>query len=197
MAANQGPKSKLSPLMIGGILGFGLVILFFVNLSGSSETAEDEPHPWRLLTINNVATRRNDLPTRVICQLPESAGQPELPVVDCYLRLSMQYNPRVDSDADTTSSPDHDCQLDRGFASLVFGVDPNVNVIDSQPVALADDCNLKPGTVVETQLWFRSVAKSGLDSSAPDSEQLKSIRFGGIDPQVDLTEKLQFVVANP
>ena len=65
-ATNPGQNSRITPLMIGAILGLGLVIFFFFNLRGGDESTAVEPHPWRVLTVNNSAVIRNNLPIRII-----------------------------------------------------------------------------------------------------------------------------------
>ena len=167
--------------MIGAILGLGLVVIFFFNLRGGDESTAVEPHPWRVLTVNNSAVIRNNLPIRIICPLlPGASFAP--PTTDCYLRASMQYNPVEEMASDS------DCQLTSGFVSLVVGIGEEAKAVDSQVVDLSDEdgsCSLQPGVVDNIVFWFESV---------PQTEKLSLVRFVGIDPQLELVENLEFIV---
>lgn len=184
-APNPGTSNRTSPMMIGVLLGLGLLILFFLSLRGGDQQAQVEPHPWRVLTINNVAVARRNLPVRVICPLPEGANAVSDPTADCYFRASIQYNPPDDIPAAA------DCQLADGFSALVVGVGEDAEIIGSRAVDLAGDggdCDLHPGAVVSTLFEFESV---------PRTERLSLIRFVGIDPPLELDENLRFVIDQP
>ena len=171
--------------MIGVVLGLGLVLVFFLSLRGDDKSTTAEPHPWRVLTVNNSIVVRDNLPIRIICPLPDGANTVSNPTADCYLRASMQYNP-VEEPA-----LDPDCQLTVGFVSLVVGVGEEAEAVDSRPVDLSSEdgsCGLQPGVVVDALFWFESV---------PRTEKLSLVRFVGIDPQLELAENLEFVVSRP
>ena len=181
-ATNPGQNSRITPLMIGAILGLGLVIIFFFNLRGGDESTAVEPHPWRVLTVNNSAVIRNNLPIRIICPLPPEASVASQSTGDCYLRASMQYNPVEEMASDS------DCQLASGFVLLVVGIGEEAKAVDSQSVDLFDEdgsCSLHPGVVDDIVFWFESV---------PQTEKLSLVRFIGIDPQLELAENLEFIV---
>lgn len=184
--ADQNPKpARPTPLMIGLVLGLGLMVLLLLSSRGGQRPEVAEPHPWRVLTVNNSAVHRRGLPLRVICPLPEGANVVSDPTADCYFRTSIQYNPLDEIAVDS------DCQLASGFASLVVGVGQTAVVVDSQPVDLAGDdgnCGLTPGSVVNFLLQFESV---------PRTEKLSLIRFAGIDPPLELEENLSFVIDRP
>ena len=185
MPAPQGPPSRTSPLMIGLFLGLGLFILFLLSTRGGDNQPSADPQPWRVLTINNSAINRRSLPIRVICPLPQGANPVSHPTADCYFRASMEYNP-----ADDVVSGS-DCQLAGGFVTLVVGIGEEAVSIPSQPVDLVDtdgNCSLSPGVTVDAMFAFKST---------PHTEKLSLIRFVSLEPQLELSENLRFVIDKP
>lgn len=183
MAATGGGKDRGSLLLIGMLLGLGLVMLFWFGLGRGGGEEVAEPQPWRVLTVNNSDVSRPGLPIRVICttDLDGSVAADE-PIADCYLRVSLQYNP-----PDGAPRPD-DCQLLEGFVALETGAGEAARNSLSQPVDLSVDdggCPQQAGVVVAVMFRFSQVDRL-TDPAA--------IRFDQLDPQVELVDNLNFVI---
>lgn len=183
MAAASGGKDRGSPLLIGVLLGLGLMTLLWLALGGGGGREIVDPEPWRVLTVNGSNIARAGLPIRVICttDLDGSAAADE-PIADCYLRVSLQYNP-----PDGTPRPD-DCQLPAGFAVLETGAGETAGSSLSQPVDLSadnDGCPQKTGVVTDVLFQFDRVDRL-TDPTA--------IRFDQLEPAVELVDNLNFVI---
>ena len=182
-ATTGGGRDRGTLLMIGMLLGLGLVIIFWLGLGRSGDGELAEPQPWQVLTVNNSSIHRSNLPIRLVCStdLDGSAAADE-PIADCYLRVSLQYNP-----PEARPRPD-DCQLTEGFVVLETGVGELARTSSSQPVDLsagAGGCPQQAGVVISSLFHFSQVDRLA---------DLAAIRFEQLTPPVELVDNLNFVI---